>query len=178
LGQTSLLPADTANTAVRFDGTNDQVNVAAASSLNLTSAFSLEAWIKPNVIPAAGGWASVITKPEAYSIQFNGPRLEFTVIQSGTRRRLQAPSGAVVAGSAYHVVATFDGVTQRLYLNGSLVASAALSGAASVTTTALHLGSWDGGAEFFNGVLDDVAVYSKTLTAAQVANHNTKGRTG
>jgi hypothetical protein len=178
LGRPSLLATDLANTAVALDGANDHVSVNASSSLNLASAFSLEAWINPNVVPAAGGWASVLTKQEAYSLQFNGPRLEFTVIQSGTRRRLQAPAGAIVAGTTYHVVATYDGATQRLYINGAQVSSAALTGAASATTNALRLGSWDGVSEFFNGVVDEAAVYAKVLTAAQVANHNTKGRTG
>ncbi|MEY2432673.1 MAG: hypothetical protein QOC92_2398 [Acidimicrobiaceae bacterium] len=178
LAQPSLLPADTANTSVAFDGVNDQVSVAQSSSLNLTSAFSLETWIKPTAIPAAGGWASVVTKPEAYSLQFNGPRLEFTIMQSGTRRRLQAPAGAVVAGAAYHVVATYDGTTQRLYLNGAQVANAALTGAATTNNNPLRFASWDGAGEFFKGVIDDVAVYNRTLSAAQVANHDTKGRTG
>jgi hypothetical protein len=163
---------------VGFDGVNDQVTVPQSSSLNLTTAFSLETWIRPNAIPAAGGWASILTKQEAYSLQFNGPRLEFTVIQNGTRRRLQAPSGAIVAGTAYHVVATYDGAAQRLYVNGALVASAALSGGATATNYALHLASWDGGGEFFNGVIDEAAVYASALSATQVANHNTKGRTG
>lgn len=178
LGRPSLLATDTANTSTSFDGVNDFVGVNGSTSLNLASALSLEAWIKPAAIPAAGGWASVLTKQESYSLQFNGPRLEFTIIQSGTRRRLQAPAGAIVAGTAYHVVATYDGTTQRLYIDGAQVASAALTGVASTTTNALRLGSWDGANEFFNGVIDEAAVYAKTLTAAQVATHNTKGRTG
>jgi hypothetical protein len=79
LAQPSLLPADGANTSVRFDGLDDNVQVPQSSSLNLASAFSLECWINPAAIPAAGGWASVVTKPESYSLQFNGPKLEFTV---------------------------------------------------------------------------------------------------
>src|SRR5213076_153839 len=117
-----------------FDGTNDDVSIPSSAGLGFTSALSLEAWIRPASLPATGAFASILTKAESYSLQLNGPRLEFTVMQNGTRRRLQAPAGAVVAGTTYHVVATFDGATQRLYINGAQVASAALSGAATVTT--------------------------------------------
>jgi len=178
LGQTSLLATDTVNKAVAFNGSSGRVTVPNAAALQLTNHFSLEAWIKPTSLPASGSFRTVMTKAESYSLQFNGPRMEFTVIQSGTRRRLQAPSGAIVAGSTYHVVGTFDGTTQRLYVNGVQVASAALSGSATVTTNPLIVGSWDGGSEFFAGTIDEPAVYNAVLSAAQVAAHYRAGTTG
>ncbi len=178
LNTASLLPNAASDKAVAFDGVKGAMKVPAATSLNLQSPFSLEAWIKPAALPASGAFASVLTKGEAYSLQFNGPRMEFTVIQSGTRRRLQAPIGAVVVGTTYHVVGTFDGTTQRLYLNGVQVASAALSGKASVSTAPLVVGSWDASSEFFKGTIDEPAVYGTALTAAQVAQHYKAGTTG
>ena len=70
-----------------------------------------------------------MAKREQYALQFNGPLLEFTIMQIGTRGgRLQAPAGTVVAGQTYHVVGTFDGTTRRLYVNGAQVASGTLVG--------------------------------------------------
>ena len=92
-------------------------------------------------------------------------------MQRMSRKRLQAPVNAVLAGQTYHVVATYDGATQRLYLNGNEVASAALSGGASSTANALYLGSWGGAGEFFKGTIDDAAVYGAALSAAQVGAH-------
>jgi Concanavalin A-like lectin/glucanases superfamily/Fibronectin type III domain len=171
LGQASLLSADTTNKAVAFDGTNDNVRVANSATLGLSSPLSLEAWIKPSSLPASGAFASILTKAESYSLQFNGPRLEFTIMQNGARRRLQAPSGAIVAGQTYHVVGTYDGATQRLYVNGAQVASAALSGPASASANALYVGAWNGASEFFKGTIDEVAVYGSTLSAARVSAH-------
>src|SRR5262249_49814733 len=111
LAQSSLLGSDSVNKAVSFDGTNDFVKVADSAPLDLSSAFTIETWIKPPSLPASGTFNSIITKPEAYSLQFNGNRLEFTMIQNGSRKRLQAPAGAIVAGTTYHVVATYDGAT-------------------------------------------------------------------
>jgi hypothetical protein len=175
LGQAPLT-SQAGTKAIRLDGTNDHIAVANSSPLNFSTAFTLEAWIKPSFLPAAGSWASVVTKPEAYSLQFNGARLEFTVIQNATRRRLQASAGAVPVGSTTHVVATYDGKTQRLYLNGVQVASRAQTGSASATTYGLFIGSWGGWGEYFGGTVDDVAVYAKTLTAARVQAHFDAGR--
>ncbi len=144
LGQTSLLAGDSANKAVTFDGTNDHVRIASSSPLSPAQKVSLEAWIKPTALPSTGAFASILTKAESYSLQFNGPRLEFTIMQNGTRKRLQAAAGAIVAGQTYHVVGTYDGTTQRLYINGSQVASTALSGAISSNTKLLAIGSWGG----------------------------------
>ena len=175
LGQASLLAADTANKAVGFDGSNDNVKIASSASLAIGAPLSLEAWIKPTSIPTNGNFASVLTKAESYSIQFNGPKLEFTIMQNGTRRRLQAPSGAIVAGQTYHVVGTYDGTTQRLYINGAQVASAALSGAATTNSNPLVIGSWNGSEEFFKGTIDEVAVYGSTLSTARVNAHYEAG---
>jgi concanavalin A-like lectin/glucanase superfamily protein/lysyl oxidase/fibronectin type III domain protein len=174
LGAAGLLGSDT-DKAVSFDGTNDQVKIASSNSLNLTSPFTLEAWIKPTSLPSTGSFVSILTKAESYSLQLNGPRLEFTVMQNGTRKRLQAPSGAVAAGGTYHVLATADGTTQRLYLNGKEVASTPLSGGPTSTTNPLFIGSWNGKEEFFKGTIDEVAVYNTALTAARDSAHYSAG---
>jgi Concanavalin A-like lectin/glucanases superfamily len=178
LNQPSLLATDMVDRAVTFNGSSSRVSVPNAAALQLTSRVSLEAWIKPTSLPSSGVFRSVMTKAESYSLQFNGPRLEFTIIQSGTRRRLQTPTGAIAAGGTYHVVGTFDGVTQRLYVNGVQVASVALSGSATVTTAPLVIGSWNGSSEFFAGTIDEPAVYGTVLSAAQVAGHYRAGTTG
>jgi hypothetical protein len=174
LGVPGLL-AKASNRAARFSGSNSQVRVASSSALSPTASVSLEAWIKPAALPAAGRFASVVTKAESYSMQFNGPRLEFTIMQNGMRRRLQAAAGAVAVGGTYHVVGTYDGATQRLYVNGTQVASSALSGAITTTTNSLFIGSWNSGSEFFAGTIDEVSVYRGVLTAAQVANRRAAG---
>src|SRR5262249_40315754 len=70
---------------------------------------------------------------------------------------------------------TFDGFTQRLYINGSQVAQASISGGITVNTSSLYLGSWNGGSEFFNGVIDEAAVYPTALSATQVGIHYANG---
>jgi hypothetical protein len=89
-------------------------------------------------------------------------------MQSGARKRLQAPAGAIVTGQVYQVLGTYDGTTQRLYINGSEVASAPLTGAVTANDNALDIGSWNEGTEPFNGTVDEVSVYAGALSAARV----------
>ena len=176
LGEPSLVPSETGDASVGLQGTQARVGVPDAADLRFTDNVSLEAWIRPTSLPAAGDFASLVSKPNSYSLQFNGPRLEFTLIQSGgARQRLQAPAGTVVAGATYHVVGTYDGTSAKLYLNGALAASFAVTGAVSASTTDLTIGSWSGPSEFFTGRIDDVAVYPKVLASATVAAHHSTG---
>ncbi len=175
LGAASLT-SDKSNTAASFNGVKNYVSVPSVAGLSPTSALTLEVWVRPAAKPAAGSFASVVTKTESYSLQFNGPQLEFTTIQGGTRRRVQAPAGAVLAGQAYHVVGTYDGTTQRLFINGVQVASGSFAGAINANTNSLLMGSWNGTSEFLSGTIDDVALYAKVLTPVQIANHYSVGK--
>jgi hypothetical protein len=174
LGATSLI-ADGTGHAVAFDGVDDAVKVPDAARFHATNQLSLEAWIDPVSLPAAGSWASVITKAGAYSLQFNGPRLALVVFQNGVAQRLLAPAGAVPAGQVSDVVATFDGAKERIYVNGALVAAQAQAGSADVNTKPLMIGSRDGKNQFFPGTIDEVAVYGKVLWGAAVQRHYTAG---
>ncbi len=178
LGAKGLIPTDQINNAVSFDGVKNQVKIATTSaSINPINAVSLEAWIKPAAIPTAGSFTSIISKSGNYSLQFNGPQLEFLIYIGGVKKRLQALSGAVVTGNTYHVVGTYDGVTQKLYVNGSLIVSKPLTGSIGTSTTNLLIGSWDSGSEVFKGIIDEVAIYNTALSSTQVQQHFTSATT-
>ena len=90
LNQPSLLATDMVNRAVAFNGSSGRVSVPSSTALQFTNAFSLEAWIKPTSLPSSGVFRSVLTKGESYSLQFNGPRLEFTIMRDAARYRARA----------------------------------------------------------------------------------------
>jgi hypothetical protein len=172
LGADSLLPGVPENAAVRFNGVDERVNVVHSAALAPAAQVAVEAWIEPEQLPATDVYAGVAVKPEAYALQFNGSRLEFTVVQNGVRRRARALAGAIAAGQAYHVVGTYDGANVRLYIDGDQAAQLAVTGPIDTPSRDLSIGSWSDEFEFFRGTVDDVAVYSESLTAAQVAEHH------
>ena len=70
-------------------------------------------------------------------------------------------------GSWTHVALTYDGSLLRLYVNGVQAASANVSGAIQSSSSPL----WIGGNQYdenFVGLIDDVRVYNRALTQAEI----------
>jgi hypothetical protein len=68
-----------------------------------------------------------------------------------------------------HVAVTSDGATMRLYLNGVQAATAAVSGQLAPSAGALRIGGntvWQG--EYFDGTIDDVRIFDRARTGAEV----------
>jgi hypothetical protein len=164
------LVADT-NTAVRYDGSNDQLRIPDDDSLDLTSTFTIEAWIKPLSMPES---ATIIRKNNAYFLKAERTNVRLSFWDQGGRLRDLVARDQLVVGRSHHIVGTYGGRTMRLYVDGSLVTSATLSRGTAVRKNGEPLGigrygvSRDGG-EPFRGVIDEVAVYRAAHPSAEVA---------
>ncbi len=79
-------------------------------------------------------------------------------------------SGSIEAGSTawHHVALTYDSAVLNLYLDGVQEASRAAQGFFTDTVTPLLLGRTREGRTFFHGVLDEVGVYARALTEAEI----------
>ena len=80
---------------------------------------------------------------------------------------ISGPSASPV-GSWTHVALTYDGSQLRLFVNGVQVASAAASGAIQASSSPLWIGGNQPYGEYFNGLIDDVRVYNRALTQAEI----------
>jgi glucose/arabinose dehydrogenase/PKD repeat protein len=153
-----------------FDGVNDWVTVADAPSLDLTTGMTLEAWVRPSNVSY---WRTVVLKEQpgqlAYALYASTDNGRPSGHVYTTRDvALQTPS-AVPTNTWSHLAMTWDGLTIRMYVNGTQVASSALTGTAVTSSSPLRMGGngvWD---EWFSGTIDDVRVYNRALTAAQIA---------
>jgi hypothetical protein len=72
-----------------------------------------------------------------------------------------------------HVAGTYDGATLRLCVNGVATASVPVSGAMPTSTGALRIGGNSIWGEYFQGRLDEVRVYNRALSVAEIQNDMT-----
>ena len=164
-------PAD-GDSGATFDGSTGFVYVSPAALLDITKQITLEAWVKST---GTGGWQRLVGKGT------NGSEWDLWIsplgqahVQLGSTTRIWELTGTTVItnGEWRHVVATWDGTTTNIYVDGVLDASGWLSGTlVSNPSNRLEIGR-DPLREFYtSGGLDEVAVYSQALTGAQVARH-------
>ena len=72
-------------------------------------------------------------------------------------------------GRWHHVLGTYDGTTSKIYIDGALASSTAISGSVSYRGT-LEIGRDSiTGIRFFNGAIDDVLVYDRALSESEIA---------
>jgi hypothetical protein len=74
-----------------------------------------------------------------------------------------------------YMVASYDGTTQKLYVDGSLVASNATSQTISNTTDARIGAQSYSLANYFNGNLANVAIWNRALTSDEINSVMWKG---
>ena len=70
-----------------------------------------------------------------------------------------------------HLVSTYDGQYQRLYVNGVEVAKSAQTSLIQQSSGVLRIGGNSLWGEYFQGYIDEVRIYNRALTAAEV-NYN------
>jgi hypothetical protein len=167
--------------AYRFDGVDDYLSFPSSSSLQLQS-LSLEAW----VYPTAFQQGYIISKTGNYLFQLraNSTRADFQAgvywagTSGGTWDALVTDSVplSTTLNSWHHYVFTYDNGVARLYLNGSLVASASRTPASLFNdNSVLTIGNGQDstiGSRAFAGIIDEVYVYNRALSAGEVLSEH------
>jgi hypothetical protein len=67
-----------------------------------------------------------------------------------------------------HLTATFDNTTLRLFVNGVQVGTRAVAGPILTSTGVLHIGGNSIWGEFFQGRIDDLRIYNRALSTAEI----------
>lgn len=136
--------------------------------------WSLECWCNLTSLPTTGNFFSLITLGNDATYQTASLKAYY----DGTNGYLLLSvyngyvfSAPITTGTTYHLVGTYNGKNLQFFVNGvavtlspsvvlNIVASFSLLGAAGLTPR-----------EFYNGKLDEVAIYGYALSPQQVQAH-------
>ncbi|MCP3976353.1 MAG: hypothetical protein GY720_17855 [bacterium] len=195
LGTSGLITS--ADTAVGFDGGDDIVHIANSPEINQGGPYqtkSIELWFRADDLNGRQTLYEQGSVTRGLNLYLDGGQLYAgawnTSLVAGDPTTPWGPiwlSTPVAAGILYHAVAVFDypGDTFRLYLNGSQVEVAGGVGqlhnhslssiGAQIDWSRYHTGAVQGETFYFDGVIDEVALYPTPLGAAAVANHYAVG---
>lgn len=154
-----------------LDFTSDFVVVPDSPDLDLSTAWTIEAWIKPRDVGPT--FKHLVSKwgtcPAAsYSMELNGAKLRSGIANCGSGTQVVETPDVVVANQWQHVAITLGNGTLRLYVNGVLQATQTGSIAPINTATNLWLGEQTGGGYAFNGLIDEVRIWNVEQTATDL----------
>jgi hypothetical protein len=178
LAEASLLTSD-ANTSVRFTrASSEYVTVVDHATLDLADIWTVEAWIKLAALGQATSKQIVSKQNGAYGVRVDtADRIQMMRSQTANLKHSDAALGTT---GPHHIVCTKTGGTTAIYVNGSAVA-ATQDGLSTCANNALKLFVGVDGAsdvpqgEYFDGWMDEVAVYPTALSAARVTAHYDAG---
>ena len=155
--------------ALSFNGSNSVVQVASSTSLNPGPAMTLSGWVRPT--GSQSGWRTIVQRQtDAYFLasSSDSPRRPAGGGTLGGSIQYVGGPTAMTVNVWTHVAVTYDGANLRLYVNGAQVATRAAGGAVQTTTNPLWIGGNQPYGEYFNGLIDEVRVYNRALTPADI----------
>ena len=160
--------------ALSFNGTSAWVTVADAASLDLTNGMTIEAWVNPT---SNAGWRTIVLKEKygglAYSLySANGSARPAGYVYTTSEVGL-AGTAALPLNTWAHLAVTFDGTTMRMFVNGVQVSTRALTESIVVSDQPLRIGGNALVGEYYIGMIDEVRIYNRALTAAEIQSDMT-----
>lgn len=155
------------NGAKVFNGTSDYVDLTGIGLDLDVKKISISIWAKPDDVTAPFNW-----------ILGNGAQFRIGFIRNGVcfwiREREYGPSNQIIGGKInmgmwHHIVGTYDGNCQKLYLDGTLVTSEQVVVDISKGQDNFAIGKpYKTSSQHFKGEIDDVKIFNEVLSHRQI----------
>lgn len=170
VGTATYQPGQIGN-ALSFSGAG-HVNIPSSTTLDVGENYSVSMWINPSTLP---NWQCLFERGNSSSnrmgIWLNGDKITFETSNNGGN--WWTTTGAVALDQWHHIVATHDGTTdtESIYVNGTLIGTQTNRTVDTPNLGDLYLANSPAYSSSYNfqGKIDDVRLYNKTLTATDVS---------
>jgi hypothetical protein len=187
MGVAGLLTGD-ADTAIDFETSSGTQYVSRAdeAALDIAGNLTMEAWFRLESQVPSNSFYGIMGKQDYFLeyVDTGGVKtLDFGIVRAPVTATFKATYTAeLTVGTIYHVVATFNVTTGAmiLYLNNAVVATQTVTGTPGVRVNAelFVVGRWSTGGDYFDGVIDEPALYSSVLSPTRVDVHYLEGTGG
>ncbi len=176
--------------AFLFNGSVGYCSIPNSSLLNsFTTSMSIELWLKVNQSTANSYWKGIVTKGDSsWRLQGTSGANTITFSTTGLSPALDIygnlsidlyGSRNVNDGQWHHVAAVYDGTNKFLYVDGTLDVSAPATGSIAPNSYPVYIGeNAEATGRIFNGLEDEISLYNRALTAAEVQSIYSAGSAG
>ena len=152
-----------------------------SASLSLNSSYTLEAWVRPTTLT---GYQTILIKEAnsgcGYWLQTTGTRIDSGFNSGGCREHISGSTPTIPLNQWSHLAAVFNDSanTYTLYLNGTAISTINETTAPIPNTQALVFGQsgcTSCAFERWRGILDDIRIYNRPLSAGEVQSDMNAG---
>jgi hypothetical protein len=153
-----------------FDGIDDYVNCGDNLEFDIEFEITLMVWVRPLDIDDSAHSPWIAKGDHAYNLKNgNGPyKIEFDIYDGGWIW-LNVIVDETYTDTWHHYAATFNGLDQKMFIDGEMLTSQEHIGTIGITTDEVHLAHNSEASErFFNGTLDEVLIYNVALSDEQI----------
>jgi len=152
-----------------LDGQGDYIDVGDAPALTFGDAITVACWIKVRAFDR--NWNAIVTKGDDWVLARtrDDNRAAFLCLGLSGGGWPEVYSGDVNDGNWHHIAGTYDGSELSIYQNGDRVDGKSVHGSINRNWSHVLIGENEQAPNrFWNGLLDDVRLYSRALTAEEI----------
>jgi len=159
--------------AIKLNGTDSCIEVPDNNTLDLTDGLTMLGWF--NWEGSGDGWQTLFCKGpmsgtnENYALFVNtGAGYFHFILTPPARTNIDSPGGVIKKNEWQFVAATWDSKTVKIYLDGKMIKEQGVAGKSTPNNNTLRIGHREGSPHWWKGMQDQMALFKKALTEAEI----------